>query len=453
MPSPKNSDTRHAAPGNGKASLPEPPRTTDPVRLYLHKMGKVPLLSRDREVEVAKRIELAEKELLAAVLASPYAVLAILQLGEQLSRGEIRARDVLPGDDENEEDDNDQLAILATRHINKIKGLHRREAKLSAQLKSCEPEQRAKLKASLKNQQRAMSHALQALPLSKKAVEKVTASVKAECLKHNDGRRTGKQAMRSEEAQRTLSLIQQGERRAAQARAELIQANLRLVVSIAKRYANSGLQFLDLIQEGNIGLMRAVEKFEYRRGYKFSTYGTWWIRQAITRAIADQGRTIRIPVHMIESSNKLIRTSRQLVQELGREPTAEEIAKKMDLPMDQVRKILKLAKEPLSLETPIGEEGDSQLGDFIADKTATNPAEALLASNLSEQARSALSTLTHREAKVLRMRFGIGEKSDHTLEEVGKAFDVTRERIRQIEAKALKKLQHPNRLKQLKSLL
>jgi RNA polymerase primary sigma factor len=293
--------------------------------------------------------------------------------------------------------------------------------------------------------------------LSRKVIDRMVKKLKRQHSKLSDKDREAEQPgevkLSAEELKVLYDRIRRGERKAETAKAELIEANLRLVVSIAKKYTNRGLQFLDLIQEGNIGLMKAVDKFEYKRGYKFSTYGTWWIRQAITRAIADQARTIRIPVHMIETTNKLVRTSRYLVQELGREPTPEEIAEKMELPLDQVRKVLKIAKEPLSLETPIGEEGDSHLGDFIEDKNAVSPSDAAINANLAEQTRKVLKTLTPREEKVLRMRFGIGEKSDHTLEEVGQDFEVTRERIRQIEAKALRKLQHPSRSKELKSFM
>jgi RNA polymerase primary sigma factor len=286
-----------------------------------------------------------------------------------------------------------------------------------------------------------------------KNIERKIGQLLHECGLYKCGQYDKKLKDSVEKLRSSVRAISEGETRAKEAKSELVKANLRLVVSIAKKYTNRGLQFLDLIQEGNIGLMKAVDKFEYQRGYKFSTYATWWIRQAITRAIADQARTIRIPVHMIETINKLIRTSRYLVQEIGREPTPEEIAEKMEIPLDKVRKVLKIAKEPISLETPIGEEEDSHLGDFIEDKAIISPQEAVISSNLSEQTRKVLASLTPREEKVLRMRFGIGEKYDHTLEEVGQDFDVTRERIRQIEAKALRKLRHPSRAKKLKTFI
>jgi RNA polymerase primary sigma factor len=318
----------------------------------------------------------------------------------------------------------DALACLLTKAHERVMGLGRRRRKLEEQAKSTRSEQRQKVYETQLKEVRAET------ALFEEFVATPIGEIKASFRRYF-----------------------MGNREAEKAKAELIEANLRLVVSIAKKYTNRGLQFLDLIQEGNIGLMKAVDKFEWRRGYKFSTYATWWIRQAITRAIADQARTIRIPVHMIETINKLIRTSRYLVQDYGREPTPEEIAEKMELPLEKVRKVLKIAKEPISLETPIGEEEDSHLGDFIEDKSVTSPVEAVINGNLEAQTRRVLKTLTPREEKVLRMRFGIGEKSDHTLEEVGQDFEVTRERIRQIEAKALRKLRHPSRSKQLRSFI
>jgi RNA polymerase primary sigma factor len=493
-------------------------KTNDLVRLYLREMGMVNLLTREGEVEIAKRIEAGEHQVRSEALNTPSAVHECLLLADRIRADQVHVKDILKNYDEEMESEEEEKAhqkrILTS--LDGVAKLHQDNQKLRATLnkrKLSEVQYKLKKTKVFRNNTR-IAERLMETPFHPRQLERIVQRLKAyllrieqyekelEKIRKESGlppdrlkkdfllvlaspkekarlakrskvnlqdlngvcyrvfeierniRRVETEAqMTSSDLKRAVKSIKIGEIQAKFAKSELIEANLRLVVSIAKKYTNRGLQFLDLIQEGNIGLMKAVDKFEYQRGYKFSTYATWWIRQAITRAIADQARTIRIPVHMIETINKLIRTSRYLVQEYGREPTPEEIAEKMEIPLEKVRKVLKIAKEPISLETPIGEEEDSHLGDFIEDKGVVSPSDMVINVNLAEQTRKILASLTPREEKVLRMRFGIGEKSDHTLEEVGQNFDVTRERIRQIEAKALRRLRHPSRSKQLKNFV
>jgi len=470
-------------------------KINDPVRMYLREMGTVPLLTREGEVEIARRIERGQNTVLKSLSRAPLVIQEILSLADETMRDTISARDIIQIldpilSDELVEEKRQQFLAASEEISRQYKKILQARQKLQAIPRGMKPKQHrrqlwelARLVVKTSRQVRAIKfqtpvirhliervrHAVEQFRPVEREVSKLQRKLetwpgpRTEAIKDlRKEQRVYSQKLQqleeefgasASELRRTLEIITQAHQEAEAAKKELIEANLRLVVSIAKRYTNRGMQFLDLVQEGNIGLMKAVDKFEYRRGYKFSTYATWWIRQAITRAIADQARTIRIPVHMIETINKLIRTSRQMVQELGREPTNEELAKRLQLPVSKVRKVLRVAQEPISLETPIGEEEESHLGDFIVDQNGISPSDAVINLNLREQTAQVLKTLTPREEKIIKMRFGLEDGSEHTLEEVGQNFAVTRERIRQIEAKALRKLRHPSRSHRLRAFL